>query len=99
MKPAVKWPLISGIALTISGAVVGLGGSILSFIRTFSTVAQPGVSDPGTLNTEMSNALISTMIGGLIGALGLALLVVALIIHLTASKQSSREDVLLENNV
>jgi len=67
-----RWIARIGVAL-YTGPIWGMIGTVIGMVRAFSTLADSGDSAPEALANDISIALVSTMIGiimGLVGALG-----------------------------
>ena len=67
---------IIGVIL-FTGPILGLIGTVIVIISAFSTLAESGTATPEDLASDISVALISTLIGITIGILGVILILIA----------------------
>ncbi|MEO0454610.1 MAG: MotA/TolQ/ExbB proton channel family protein [Verrucomicrobiota bacterium] len=98
MKSIVKWPLIAGSILFIGGPAIGLLGTVLAMVGAFQeiSVSESGATDAEALSSEISSALITTLIGIPVGILGIVLLLFSLIAFLVTRNQRSLDEVAVE---
>lgn len=84
MRRGVRICLILGLALLVGGPLLGLLGTVLGMVGSFHKVsAQGDAASPADLAGEIQLALLSTAVGIPVGAAGLALVIVALVLHFT----------------
>jgi len=88
MKRSVKM-IIAGSVLFAGGIVFGVGGTIVSMIGAFDTMAVSGVDDSEMLAEELSNALITTAIGIPVSLAGFSLLVGGSICYFTGKNKEN----------
>lgn len=60
------------------GPVVGLLGTIFGMVRAFGVLSSSGTSDPRALSGTIATVLLMTMIGFIVGIVGVVLLCIAL---------------------
>ena len=82
MKPAIKWTMITGGAIAVAGPALGLLGTVIGMIASFGTLGASGVAKPEGLARGISTALLTTFGGLIVGGIGLAAVIVALIVWL-----------------
>jgi biopolymer transport protein ExbB/TolQ len=68
---------IAGAACQL-GPSIGLAGTVIGMMGVFDTLDSSGLSDPSRLNESISQVLISTEAGLIIGTVGLILFTVSL---------------------
>ena len=71
-----RWIARIGVAF-FTGPILGLIGTVIGMISAFSTLAENSSAAPEDLADDISVALISTMIGTIIGLLGVILILLA----------------------
>ena len=89
MKNAAKWMMIGGGAILLLGAGSGFLVTTLSMSLAFSSLGDSGVSAPKTIAIVIGHALLSSVIGLSIAALGLISLITGLIIFLLNKRDST----------
>lgn len=72
-----RWIARIGVAL-FTGPVWGMIGAMIGMIRAYTTLAVSGEATPDALASDISVALLSTMIGIITGLAGAVLILVAL---------------------
>lgn len=82
MSGLVKWPLLIGVSLLITGPLAGVSGTVLAMMRAFDTLSESGVAPAGDLSEAVASSLTTTMVGLAVAALGVLLLILALIAHM-----------------
>ena len=90
MKPKTRNTLIVGVAASIFGPVLGWVLTIAGIFKTEQSLLQtpPGTfPDLGQTASHMLFGLIPILVGALCGAVGLFLVLYALIIHFFRSKE------------
>ena len=90
MKPKTRKTLIVGVAAAIFGPVLGWVLTIAGIFKTEQSLLQtpPGtIPDMGQTASNMLFSLIPILVGALCGAVGLFLVLYALIIHFFRSKE------------
>lgn len=88
MKPALKWTMIIGGAMTLGGPALGVAGTVISMMSSFNTLGKSGVSDMDSLSSNISATLIATAGGIIIGIVGLIILVIALVVWLLTREKT-----------
>jgi len=83
MKPEVKWTLIAGIICMLGAPCAGFIWTVIGMVGDFNTLGHSGISDPNLLAAHIGTTLVATMVGLVVGMLGLAILIVATILHFT----------------
>ena len=69
---------IAGAVLQL-GPVIGLAGTVLAMMAEFDAIGTRGVGDPSRLSVSIGHVLNSTLVGLIIGFIGLVLLTVSLV--------------------
>jgi len=90
MKPKTRKTLIVGVAAAIFGPVLGWVLTFAGFFKTEQSLLQtpPGtIPNMGQTASNMLFSLIPILVGTLCGAVGLFLILYALIIHFFGSKE------------
>ena len=88
MKPLPKGLLIGGLVLFLGAPLMGLLFTVIGMVGAFHWLGESGISDHKDLSNHISLVLYAPM-GGLIGGvLGLALVVVAAILHFATKTKS-----------
>jgi hypothetical protein len=91
MKPKTRKTLIVGVAASIFGPVLGWVLTIAGFFKTEQSLLQtpPGtIPDMGQTMSNMLFNLIPILVGALCGAVGLFLVLYALIIHFFSGQKT-----------
>ena len=89
MKPAVKWTMIVGAALTLGGPMLGVLGTVIGMMSSFNTLGKSGTADTEALASDIGVTLMSTAGGIIIGGIGFLVIIVGLIIWLVMRKTES----------
>ena len=91
MSTAVKVLLIVGLSLLAVGPCSGLGMTVLGIREVYETMALAGeMGDSSLLAAGISKALGATVMGLLVGGMGLVIALVGLIIHLASQPGPAR---------
>lgn len=88
MKPQLKWTLISGTVLTLGGPMLGISATVLGMMQTFNTLEKEGIADMAGTSSAVSNVLIFTVAGILVGAVGVIFLLAGLILWLASRSKT-----------
>lgn len=87
MRRGVGIALAAGLVLAFAGFVGGLGLTVLGMVRVFDETTASGAGDPAALGSGIKACLMATMIGAPIGLVGVVLVIVALILHVTGRQR------------
>lgn len=57
MKPATKWTMITGGALTLGGPMLGVLGTVIGMMSSFNTLGKSGTADAEALASDIGVSL------------------------------------------
>ncbi|MGF1678510.1 MAG: MotA/TolQ/ExbB proton channel family protein [Candidatus Methylacidiphilales bacterium] len=89
MKPAAKWTMITGGALTLGGSVLGLIGTVIGMRGSFNTLETSGANHTEALASDIGVTLMSTVGGIILGGLGLLIFLGGVVIWLVTRKSAT----------
>jgi len=75
-RPKGKILAITGAIFQI-GPVIGLMGTVIGMVRAFGMLANDGISDPRALSGAISEVLVMTFAGLVVGIIGIVLCIIA----------------------
>lgn len=84
--------LALGIVLLVGGPLLGLLGTVLGMMRAFNDLAQQGPASPESLAGQLQVALLAAVAGLPVAAVGLVLIIVALVLHLAARERRPQDE-------
>lgn len=89
MKPHLKWTLITGTVLTLGGPIVGACATVLGMMQAFAVLGKEGAANMTGMSSAISNVLIFTVAGIIVGGIGVVVLLIGLILWLNAKPKPS----------
>ncbi|MFW6162117.1 MAG: MotA/TolQ/ExbB proton channel family protein [Planctomycetota bacterium] len=84
--------LVAGIVVLVGGPLVGLLRTVLGMVRAFNDTAQQGTASPQSLAGHIHVALLETVAALPVAAAGLALVIVALVLHLAGRERRPQDE-------
>jgi biopolymer transport protein ExbB/TolQ len=88
MKPPIKWTLVCGGMLVLGGPLLGLLGTVIGMMSCFHTLGAEGTADVQGLSSGISGVLIFSVVGFILGGVGIVVMIAGLIAFYRSRKQS-----------